>query len=252
MKLVVHPNFQELEPLLLQLPNLFEQGTVLYKSRNELRIVEVPGYTLNVKRYRVPILLNRIAYTFFRNSKAHRAYDFALKLQQNGFGTPDPIAYLEFKSSGLLHHSYFVSRHIADFRMMREFADGSDITGREDILEALGIFIAQLHAAGILHLDLSVGNILFRKEGTAVRFWLVDLNRMRFCTIDQELGCKNFERLRGNHDFFKTLAAAYAKERGFDEAQCLESILKHQKKSVTSFRMKSERKKKLRKWKLRR
>jgi tRNA A-37 threonylcarbamoyl transferase component Bud32 len=252
MRLVVHPNYQELEPLLLRLPELFERGKVLYKSRNELRIVEVPGYTLNVKRYRVPILLNRIAYSFFRSSKANRAYEFALKLQQNGFGTPDPIAYLEYQSCGLLRQSYFVSKHIADFRMMREFADGSDIAGREDILEALGVFIAQLHEAGILHLDLSVGNILFQKEGNDVRFWLVDLNRMRFCKIDQELGCKNFERLRGNQEFFRALATAYARERGFDQEQCLESILKHQEKSVESFRAKSARKKKLRKWKLRR
>jgi tRNA A-37 threonylcarbamoyl transferase component Bud32 len=252
MKLVVNPDFKELEPLLLKLPSIFEhQGKILYKSRNELRIFDVPGLTINVKRYRIPILINRIAYSFFRNSKASRAYNYALKLKEKGFGTPEPIAYLEFRSMGLLRYSYFVSRHIHDFRMMREFAGDSDITGREEIIEALGVFVAQLHEAGILHLDLSVGNILFQKEEQNIRFWLVDLNRMRFCKINQEKGCKNFERLRGSQAFFEVLSNSYARERGFDPSECLKAILEHQKKSVRTFHAKSERKKKLRKWKLR-
>ena len=253
MKIVVNPDFKELESLLIELPTIFErQGEIVYKSRNELRFIDVPGFTINVKRYRVPIFMNRIAYTFFRKSKACRAYEYAFKLKEKGYGTPDPIAYLEYKSNGLLSHSYFVSKHIRDFRMMREFADGSDITGKEDIIEALGVLVARLHEDGILHLDLSVGNILFNKEGQEVHFWLVDLNRMRFCRIGQEKGCKNFERLRGNEAFFKVLATAYARERGFDPAECFESILKHQKNSVQKFRSKSERKKRLQKWKLKR
>jgi Lipopolysaccharide kinase (Kdo/WaaP) family len=253
MMLVVNPEFKDLEPFLLKLPSLFEHhGKTIYKSRNELRIIELPDLTINVKRYQVPILFNRIAYTFFRSSKASRAYAYALKLKSEGFGTPEPIAFLEMKHKGLIGHSYFVSSHIHDNRMMREFADGSDVAGREDIVEALGKFVARLHEAGILHLDLSVGNILFQKVEDQVRFWLVDLNRMRFCHIGQAKGCKNFERLRGSDAFFAILAKSYAIERGFDPAVCLNDILRHQKKSVLKFRMKSERKKKLRKWKLRR
>lgn len=251
MKLVVNPDFKELEPLLLKIPNLFEQhGETIYKSRNELRIIDIPGLIINVKRYRIPFLMNRIAYTFFRSSKANRAYEYALTLKEKGFGTPEPIAYLEFKNKGLLGYSYFVSRHISECRMMREFSDGSDIAGREDIIEALGTFIARLHEAGILHLDLSVGNILFQKEGKNIRFWLVDLNRMRFCSIGQEKGCRNFERLRGSEALFGILANTYAIERGFDTSECLKTILYYQRKSVRTFRAKAERKKKLQKLKL--
>jgi tRNA A-37 threonylcarbamoyl transferase component Bud32 len=252
MKLIVHPEFKHLEPVLKQISDLFDQGETLYKSRNELRFLDVSGIAINIKRYRTPILLNRIAYSYFRSSKAKRAYEYALKLKEKGFDTPDPIAYLENKSMGLLRETYFVSTHLTDCRMMREFADGSDIKGREDIVRALGVYVARLHEAGVLHLDLSVGNILFRKEAAEVRFWLVDLNRMRFCTIDQALGCKNFERLRGNADFFRLLAISYANERGFDVDSCLDAILRHQEKSVRKFRAKSERKKTLRKWRLRR
>ncbi|HET9570438.1 MAG TPA: lipopolysaccharide kinase InaA family protein [Bacteroidales bacterium] len=253
MKLVINPNFKELEAALLKLPILFEhEGHVLYKSRNELRTIDLPGLTINVKRYQKPILMNRIAYSFFRKSKARRAYEYALILREKGFDTPEPIAYLEFKSLGLLHYSYFVATHLHDFRMIREFADGSEIEGREDIIESLGVFIAKLHQAGILHLDLSVGNILFQKVDQKIHFWLVDLNRMRFCEIDQKKGCKNFERLRGSKAFFEVLSRAYANERGFDPAECLDSILTYQQKSVKAFRIKSNRKKRLRKMKIRR
>lgn len=245
MKLFVNSEYATLTTSLRNLPDLFRlQGRTVYKSRNELRVLELQDLSINVKYYRIPILINRIIYTFFRKSKASRAYEYAKILKEKGFGTPEPIAYLELKSNGLISDSYFVSKQIPDFRMMREFADGSDITGREDIIEAMGVFVARLHLAGILHLDLSVGNILFKKDEKGIHFWLVDLNRMRFCPIGQEKGCKNFERLRGCEAYFRVLASSYARERGFDSAQCLKKIMYYQKKSVRTFRAKMERKKK--------
>lgn len=246
MKLLLNPAYQELESLLSDLPNAFEkEGKVLYKARNELRILDCPNFQLNVKRYRKPIFANRVIYTFFRKSKARRAYEYAMILQKKGFGTPEPLAYMELKSRGLLSDSYFVSKHIAEFRMMREFADGSDIVGREDIVEAFGVFAARLHEAGVLHLDLSIGNILFRKDADGIHFWLVDLNRMRFCTIGKDLGCKNFERLRGSRAFFELLAKTYADERGFDSTDCLFKILGYQQQSAHDFRSRSIRKQKM-------
>lgn len=247
MKLLVNTEYASLEPILRNLPDLFiQQGRTIYKSRNELRVLELKDISVNVKQYHTPIFINRIVYTFFRRSKASRAYEYAMILKDKGFGTPDPIAYLELKSKGLLCGSYFVSRQISDFRMMREFANGSDIIGREDIITALGVLVARLHQAGILHLDLSVGNVLFKKDERGIHFWLVDLNRMRFCPIGLEKGCKNFERLRGCEAYFKLLASSYASERGFDAALCLDKIQKYQKKSVHAFRTKRERKEKLR------
>lgn len=245
MKLIVNALYDHLKPSLSKLPELFTlQGRTIYKSRNELKVLDLQELSLNVKQYRIPIFINRIIYTFFRRSKASRAYEYARILREKGFDSPEPIAYLELKSKGLLSGSYFVSRQLSDFRMMREFADGSSITGREDIIEALGIYVARLHQAGILHLDLSVGNILFKKDEKDIHFWLVDLNRMRFCPIGLEKGCKNFERLRGSDAFFEVLASSYAKERDFDSAQCLDKIRYYQKKSVMVFRAKMERKEK--------
>lgn len=247
MNIVINPEFRFLEGFLMHIPECFElEGKTIYKSRNEIKIYEEKGLTLNVKSYRKPIFLNRVAYTFFRRSKARRAYENALKVSAKGFDTPNPIAYLELKDGGLLSKSFFVSLQCPYTRMFREFADNSDISGREDILQALGVYVAELHQAGILHLDLSVGNILFEKEETGIHFCLVDINRMKFQTIGQKAGCKNFERLRGNTDFFRVLAYSYAKARGFDAERCLKSILQYNVRSIESFRRKRELKQRIR------
>lgn len=239
MKLIINPGFRFLENFLKRLPDFFEsEGQTIYKSRNEIKIFEESGLLLNVKSYRKPIFFNRVAYSFFRRSKARRAYENALEVELRGFETPKPIAYIEQKSGGLLRKSYFVSLQCPYSRTLREFAVNHDITGREDIPQALGAYVAALHRAGILHLDLSVGNILFEKEETGIHFSLVDINRMKFQTIDQETGCKNFERLRGSSDFFRILAKSYAETLGYDADTCFEKMYDYSEKSEDKFRRK--------------
>ena len=65
-----------------------EEGKTIYKARNEIKVFEVDGVELNVKRYRVPLLINRVIYRFFRQPKAVRAYEYALRLVAKGFETP--------------------------------------------------------------------------------------------------------------------------------------------------------------------
>ena len=182
--------------------------------------------------------MNRIAYTFFRKSKARRAYENALMLLDKGFETPMPIAYLEIQENGLLIDSYFISLHCPYTRLFREFADGSAINGREEIIQEFGVLLARLHEATIFHLDLSPGNVLFDKLSDGYHFSLVDLNRMKFKKIHMKDGCRNFERLRGCDDFFKLLARTYALERGYDEDTCIKLVLKAHQKSLLHFKRK--------------
>ena len=239
MKMLINAEYQNLEDFLKRLPVIFEQeGKSIYKSRNELKIFEQDGLSLNVKRYRKPIWVNRVAYTFFRKSKARRAYENALTLLEKGFETPMPVAYLEMKESGILKDSYFVALHCPYKRLFREFADGSSIDGREEIIQSFGVLLARLHEANIFHLDLSVGNILFDKLQDGYHFSLVDLNRMKFKKIQLKDGCQNFERLRGSDDFFILLAKIYANERGFDVETCIKLVLEAHQKSLLRFKRK--------------
>ena len=247
MKVVINPDFIAFKDFLDSLPELFDKkGKSIYKARNEIKVFEIHGMLLNVKSYKKPIFLNRIAYTFFRKSKACRAYENALRVLSLGIDTPAPVCYIEIYSGGLLERSFFISVHCLYTRNFREFANNSDLAGREAIPEALGHYVARMHKAGILHKDLSIGNILFEADSDKVDFSLVDLNRMDFCKVDKKTGCRNFERLRGNSDFFRLLSNAYSEDMGYDQKRCLETIMKFNEKSVRFFRRKSERKKRLR------
>ncbi len=246
MKIVINPEFSALKDFVYQLPCLFEKkGKSIYKARNEIKVFNVNGIDINVKKYRVPIFINKIAYTFFRKPKATRAYQNALKVIEKGLDTPAPIGYIIVKKCGLISESYFISIQCPYERRFTEFRENLDITGKERILDATGKYIAKMHENNILHLDLSIGNILFEDRDGKVSFSLVDLNRMKFCNIDMELGCKNFQRLRGSDEFFTLLGKSYAQARGFDEEKCIKLILKYNAEHIHDFERHKKMKKKI-------
>ncbi len=70
-------------------------------QRNKIKLFELEGKTINIKSFKIPHLINKIAYKYFRKSKARRSYEYANRLIENGIGTPQPIAYAEnFTLSG--------------------------------------------------------------------------------------------------------------------------------------------------------
>ncbi len=231
MKLVLRDKYSHLRPFMESLPERFDkEGESIFLARNEIRLYDEGGFTLNVKSYKVPILINRVAYTFFRPSKASRAYEHALTLLSKGFQTPDPVAYIETKKSGLLHRSFFISLHTPMDGHMRLFNDeDANNEGKEDLIKAFAEFTARLHEADVLHCDYSPGNILREKvdEMGNYNFSLVDINRMQFRPVSVEMGCKNFRRMRGNDEFFRLCATYYAKGREADVEQCVEAFLRY-------------------------
>lgn len=231
MKIVLNDKYAHLRTFIESLPDIFDkEGESIFLARNEIRLYDEGGFTLNVKSYKVPILINRIAYTFFRPSKASRAYEHALTLLSKGFQTPDPVAYIETKKSGLLHRSFFISLHTPMDGHMRIFNDeDASNAGKEDLIKAFAEFTARLHEADVLHCDYSPGNILREKvdEMGNYNFSLVDINRMQFRPVSVEMGCKNFRRMRGNDEFFRLCATYYAKGRGADVEQCVEAFLRY-------------------------
>ena len=177
------------------------------------------GLLVNVKRYCVPRPFNRVVYSFLRQPKAQRAYQNAWRLQQMGIATPTPIAYL-LCGQGLLSESYLVTVQVPASRQFYEFRN-RPLRGYESIVRQFARFTARVHELGVLHLDYSPGNILFRVDADGqAQFVLVDINRMQFrnAPIGQKDACKNFCRLWGEQDFFELLADEYATARGWDKA----------------------------------
>ena len=218
MHLVLSDKYESLRDALKAIPESFEQtGVVIYDARNQIRVVELPnGLTLNIKRFHRPALFNRIIYTWLRPSKAERAYRNAQLLHALHIPTPEAVAYIENKNP-LLQESYLITVQSPLTRNFYEFRYHS-VEGYEDIIQAFAKLMADAHQKGVLHQDLSPGNILFDKQddGT-ISFSLVDINRMRFGrSISKEEACRNFCRLWGRMDFIEALSRSYAASRGWD------------------------------------
>ncbi len=228
IKTIVNPAFKHLQDFISSLPERFEkEGSTVHKARNEIKVFEVEGLSVNVKAYRVPIFINRVAYSFFRPSKARRAYEYAFKVLEKGFETPEPIAYIEEYKGGLLHRSFFISTHSDLSRNFYDFKnDDVTNTGREELIEAFADYTAKLHESGILHQDYSSGNVLYGERDGQFHFSLIDINRMKFCPVDKNTAYHNFCRLCGNDDFFIRFGTVYAKARNFDVDDSVKEIMR--------------------------
>lgn len=211
----INPKFESFLPYFKQLDEVFEQsGTTIYKDRNEVKVMEWNGCLINVKKYTIPNVINRVVYTTLRKPKAVRAYHYANILKENGISTPEPIGYRFEKEGIILGYSYLVTIHLPSQKMLYEFGEGG-VEGREDIVRGVGAFAGKLHEAGILHLDFSPGNVLYdRVDSGEIKFNLVDINRLSFGQVSIRKGCASFARLWGGKEFLDLLSESYAKARG--------------------------------------
>jgi len=229
-QIVIHPGYSGLRDFITRLPDIFlHEGEYLHDGRNKIKIFDVRGLKLNVKRYRIPILFNRFVYLYLRKTKAERAYAYALRLQKTGILTPAPVAYIIEKKGLLLGYSYFVSIQVGYSRRFYEFGHAALTEEHVMILKEFGRYTARLHRQNVCHQDYSPGNILFDLKNGKPEFCIVDINRMYFGPVSFKKGCANFARLWGSPEMFRIMAAAYAEERGWDVDKTCREVLKARK-----------------------
>lgn len=229
--IVINPEYQHLKNFIHSLPEIFlKEGEYLHDGRNKIKIFEIQGLRINVKRYRTPIIFNRLIYTYFRQPKAVRAYHYALLLQAKEINTPTPVAYILETHCGFLGYSYFISIQVSYPRRFYEFGNAIINTENEEIFKAFGKYTAGLHDQQVYHQDYSPGNILFDYANGQTEFCLVDINRMEFGPVSLKKGCANFARLWGPKVMFQIIAREYAKARNFNEEETCQEVLKARKK----------------------
>ena len=134
-----------------------------------------------VKRYKRPSAFNAVMYSFFRKSKARRAYEHALRLRELEIDTPEPVAWSEYRRNGLITETYFVSRR-SDYAPLTAATERFPTSDSLPMLEAFARFTVRLHEKGICHEDFNQTNILWRHDEATGRyhFQLIDINRMKF------------------------------------------------------------------------
>ncbi|WP_051238818.1 lipopolysaccharide kinase InaA family protein [Gaetbulibacter saemankumensis] len=219
------------------------------QDRNSLKLFALGDKTLNVKSFKVPHLINQIAYRFFRKSKAQRSYEYANKLIELEIGTPQPIGYYIFKTFFLFKKSYYISEHLSCELTYRELTTDFDIPNYENILRAFTRFTFQLHEKGVHFLDHSPGNTLIKLNNGDYKFYLVDLNRMEFKSLDFETRIKNFSRLTIHKSMVEIMSDEYAKCSGYDYEEVFGLMWYETEVFQEKYHRKRRLKKKLKFWK---
>lgn len=226
-KLQVNDKYKEFEKSLINIQEIFQNADEsIHKARNELKIIEINSIKCVVKAFKVPHMLNRIAYTYFRDGKAKKSFNNAMELINREVNTPEPIGIIEFFQSGLLEKSYFISLYEPyDFTIRKVFHHKVDDV--EMILKEFSAFTYELHKKDVWHVDYSLGNILISKKESHYHFSLVDINRMLFKEITPEEGLKNFNKFwaKDKNDLI-IIAKEYVRLANINEDNAVKTVLK--------------------------
>ena len=214
-KIVVSPRYEALSEYVHSIPSLPAEslGTVIYHIRNTVYRTSVHGVDIVTKQYRVPHLLNRFAYAHLRPSKAERAYSYALRLQEKGILTPEPIAYICEYSCGLLRRSFFISQAVDATDADRLLAAGGD--NRQQAITAMAKTLMALRKHGIVNPDLNPRNVMLDAN---YQPYLIDINRLQF---GADGGCdskfaEHFKRIADDLPTTLDIARRYAEMAHLD------------------------------------
>lgn len=249
----INNNFNSIKELILEHILQFNSSGKYFVQgqRNAIKLFEIDGITLNIKSFKKPNLVNKIAYRYFRKSKARRSFEYASKLMDLGIGTPKPIAYFENFDFIGLNDSYYVCEHLENVFEFRALVQNTDFNQRESIIRQFVGFSYQMHQKGVEFLDHSPGNTLIKdnNDGT-YSFYLVDLNRMKFHeSIDFQSRMKNLSHLTPQKEMIVIMANEYAKLSGEMEQNVFETLWKFTSDFQFRYHRKKRIKKKLKFWK---
>lgn len=240
------------EAVLEAVQNFHNKGKLFGNGdRNQIKLFDINGETINVKSFKVPNLLNKLVYKYFRKSKARRSFEYAKILESKGIGTPTPIMFFENFIWFGLQDSYYVSQHLDCDLTFRELVEIPDFPNSETILRQFTRFSYDLHQKGIEFKDHSPGNTLIKKyANNHYHFYLVDLNRMRFHdNMSFELRMKNLSRLTPKQDMVAVMSDEYAKCSGEDYDAIFKLMWQYTDTFQRKFHRKIALKKKLKFWK---
>lgn len=225
MKIEISPAYQFMGKELFKIPRMFDEGKgeIVYSGRNLVRRFLIQGVPVIAKRFKRVNFFQQIAYTFFRSTKAERAFRYAGIFRARGIETPHEIAYIETSEHGLFTVGYFICLACPDppafpFLVPKEDYD-------KELAIDLISFIISMHEKGIIHGDLNFGNFLFRKSPDTGHylFQAIDINRSLFFDTcpGNNMCLKNLSTITHRRDLFEFMVREYARQRKWDENETL-------------------------------
>ncbi|TVR11745.1 MAG: hypothetical protein EA401_10370 [Planctomycetota bacterium] len=189
----------------------------LYRGRNRLLRIDGPWPQLGpvvIKAFRIPRGIQARGYSL-RRSKALRSLINGLLLQHCALPTPQPLACVEERESGILRRSWYVSAAFATQQTIREDLGGRLNVASAQRLRSTAQLAAALHQHGMLHRDFSPGNVLFNADD---QLTLVDINRMDLGPLRQRRAVWSLCRMYARGEQRRLLCSAYAQACSLDVA----------------------------------
>lgn len=186
---------------------LSDQDTeILLDRRNRVGVVALPQQDeskvdIVIKEFRSRGV-NRLKSLFLRG-KAFKSWRGAVALVEKDIETPSPVAYLEKRKGLFLDQSFFLAEKVGGVEEIRFLFPELPPSELRQLLISLSQHLSNCHKKGILHRDLSDGNILVKEDKPGeFRFHLIDTNRIRIKKrIGLLSGVKNLIRLGVPVDF---------------------------------------------------
>lgn len=156
---------------------------ILLDRRNRVGVVALPQQDeskvdIVIKEFRSRGV-NRLKSLFLRG-KAVKSWRGAVALVERGIETPPPVAYLERRKGLFLDQSFFLAERVGGVEEIRFLFPKLPPSELRRLLISLSQHLSTCHKKGILHRDLSDGNILVKKDKQGeFSFYLIDTNRIR-------------------------------------------------------------------------
>lgn len=154
------------------------------------------AFTLYVKEYLFRSAVDKLKH-LVRPGRARRAFEAAELLEKNKLTCPAVVALCEQGGLFLPARQFLITLEVPNALPVLDFyIEEPDPRSRAKLSSALGIFVGRMHALGISHGDLRIGNLLVQDNGGRFQFFLLDNERtLRHHRIPRSLRIKNLVQL---------------------------------------------------------
>jgi tRNA A-37 threonylcarbamoyl transferase component Bud32 len=155
---------------------------ILRDTRNKVWNVKTELGMLTVKLNRAKGL-KKLSYRFLE-SKGKRHWNNAVNMLRRGVNTPLPVAFFERHQNTGTEQNYYITQFLEGAFSARDVFTSinngeADFNGmsHDHLLKVIAEFTCDMHNSGVLHRDLSSGNLLLVDEGENITPYLIDIGR---------------------------------------------------------------------------